>query len=60
MLVIAKKTNLTYEISIHNKEDIKKVKESMPILSPLVGALNLHEFMITSDGVIKKKDTHTL
>lgn len=57
--VIEEKTNLKYEISIHKKEDIEKVKESMPKLSALVGALKLHEVMITSDGVIKKKDLPT-
>ena len=57
--VIEEKTNLKYEISIHKKEDIDKVKESMPKLSALVGALKLHEVMITSDGVIKKKDLPT-
>ena len=31
----------------------------MPKLSSLVGALKLHEVMITSDGVIKKKDLPT-
>ena len=57
--VIEEKTNLKYEISIHKKEDIEKVKESMPKLSALVGALKLHEVMITSDGVINKKDLPT-
>ena len=57
--VIEEKTNFKYEISIHKKEDIEKVKESMPKLSSLVGALKLHEVMITSDGVIKKKDLPT-
>ena len=40
--VIEEKTNLQYEISIHKKEDIEKVKESLPKLSALVGALTLH------------------
>ena len=57
--VIEEKTNLKYEISIHKKGDIEKVKESMPKLSALIGALKLHEVMITSDGVIKKKDLPT-
>ena len=57
--VIEEKTNLKYEISIHKKKYIEKVKESMPKLSALIGALKLHEVMITSDGVIKKKDLPT-
>lgn len=54
--VIQEKTNLKYEIYIHTKDQIEEVKESMPKLSGLVGALKVHEVVITADGVIKKKD----
>ena len=54
--LIEEKTNLTYEIAVHTKEDIELVKESMPKLGPLVGAMKVHEVMISPDGVIKKKD----
>ena len=48
--------DLNYEIYIHTKDQIEEVKESMPKLSGLVGALKVHEVVITADGVIKKKD----
>lgn len=48
--------DLKYEIYIHTKDQIEEVKESMPKLSGLVGALKVHEVVITADGVIKKKD----
>ena len=57
--VIKEKTNLTYDISIHTKEEIEMVKESMPKLGPLVGAMKIHEILITPDGDVKKKDLPT-
>ena len=57
--VIKEKTNLMYDISIHTKEEIEMVKESMPKLGPLVGAMKIHEILITPDGHVKKKDLPT-
>ena len=54
--LIEEKTNLNYHLSIHTKEEIENVKQSMPKLGPLVGALKLHEIFISEDGSIKKKD----
>jgi hypothetical protein len=57
--VIKEKTNLTYHISIHTKENIEQVKKSMPKLSSLLGAMKVHEVLISENGVIKKKDLPT-
>ena len=57
--VIEEKTNLTYEISTHTKEDIENVKKVMPKLSALVGALKVHEVYIHADGKMMKKDLPT-
>ena len=47
----------TIEISIHTKEDIDKVKKSMPQkVGALVGATRIHELSFEPDGTIKKKD----
>ena len=53
--VIAEKTNLTYDITVHTQETTDEINESLPKLSALVGAMTTHEVMITSDGVMKKK-----
>ena len=57
--VIAEKTNLTYDITIHKQEKTNEIREGLPKLSALVGAMTTHEVMITSDGVIKKKNLPT-
>ena len=54
--VIKDKTNLSYHITIHTKEEIDRVKEKMPKLGPLVGALKLHEVLVSADGLLQKKD----
>lgn len=54
--LIKEKTNLTYDITVHNKERTDEIRNSLPKLSPLVGAMTTHEVMITSDGSIKKKN----
>lgn len=57
--VIAEKTHLTYDITVHTQETTEAIKESLPKLSALVGAMTTHEVMITPDGVIKKKNLPT-
>ena len=57
--LIEQKTNLKYHISIHTKEEIETVRNSMPKLGPLVGALKLHEVFISGDGLLRKKDLPT-
>ena len=57
--LIEQKTNLKYHISIHTKEEIENLRNSMPKLGPLVGALKLHEVFISGDGVLRKKDLPT-
>ena len=54
--IIAMKTNLTYDIKVHTQESTDEIRNDLPKLGPLVGALKVHEVMITPDGVIKKKD----
>ena len=57
--VIAEKTNLTYDIKVHKQETTYEIRDSLPKLSALVGAMTTHEVMITSDGVMKKKNLPT-
>lgn len=57
--LIHEKTNLNYHITIHKNEDISNVKEALPKLGPLVGAMKVHEVFIGEDGVIKKKELLT-
>ena len=54
--LIETKTRLTYDISIHTSKKIEDIRESMPKLRPLVGAMKIHEVLISSSGVIKKKN----
>ena len=54
--IIEDKTRLTYDIVIHTAEEIKIIKDSLPKLGPLTGAMKIHEIVISSDGVCKKKN----
>ena len=54
--LIKEKTNLTYDVTVHNQETSKKIDDNLPKLGPLVGALKIHEVMITTEGVVKKKN----
>ena len=54
--LIKDKTNLTYDITIHKQEKTEDIRNSLPKLGPLVGAMKTHEVMITADGSIKKKN----
>ena len=54
--LIKEKTNLTYDITIHKQEKTEEIRNSLPKLGPLVGAMKTHEVMITADGSIKKKN----
>ena len=47
---------MTSEISIHTVKDIEEVKVSLPKLGPLVGAMKIYEVLISSTGIIKKKN----
>ena len=40
----------------HTAEEIKIIKDSHPKLGPLTGAMKIHEIVISSDGVCKKKN----
>jgi hypothetical protein len=57
--LIAEKTNLTYDITVHKQEKTDAIRESLPKLRALVGSMTTHEVMITSDGVTKKKNLPT-
>ena len=50
---------MTYDITIHKQEKTDEIREGLPKLSALVGAMTTHEVMITSDGVVKKKNLPT-
>ena len=54
--LIENKTRLIYDISIHTEKEIEDIRESMPKLGPLVGAMKIHEVLISSNGIIKKKN----
>ena len=54
--LIETKTRLTQDISIHTSKEIEDIREYMPKLGPLVGAMKIHEVLISSSGIIKKKN----
>ena len=54
--LIKEKTNLTYDIAVHKQETSEKINNNLPKLGPLVGALKIHEIVLTPEGVIKKKN----
>ena len=56
MKLIKTEINLTYDITLHKKEQSQQIYANLLKLGPLVGALKIHEIMITCEGVIKKKN----
>ena len=54
--LLKERTNLSYDITVHHQHDTDKIKNSLGKLSPLVGALKVHEVFIGDDLVIKKKN----
>ena len=57
--LLKEKTNLSYDITVHQQEQTDKIKQSIGKLSSLVGALHTHEMMIDSNLVMKKKNLPT-
>ena len=57
--LLKEKTNLSYDITVHQQEQTDKIKQSIGKLSSLVGALHTHEVMIDSNLVMKKKNLPT-
>ena len=57
--LLKEKTNLSYDITVHKQEQTDEIKQSIGKLSSLVGALQIHEVMIDSNLVIKKKNLPT-
>ena len=57
--LLKEKTNLSYDITVHKQEQTDEIKQSIGKLSSLVGALQIHEMMIDSNLVIKKKNLPT-
>ena len=57
--MIKEKTNLTYDVTVHYKEKTEETNRSIGKLSPLTGALAIHEILIGSDLSIKKKHLPT-
>ena len=54
--LIKEKTNLSYDILVHKQEKTDEIRKNVGNLSSLVGALKIHEVMIDSNLVIKKKN----
>ena len=54
-----RKTNLNYDVTVHYKEKTEEINRSIGKLSPLTGALAIHEILIGSDLSIKKKHLPT-
>ena len=54
--LLKERTNLSYDITVHHQHETDKIKSSLGKLSPLVGALKVHEVFIGDDLVIKKKN----
>lgn len=57
--VIAERTNLTYDVTVHHKEKTEEINRSLGKLSSLTGAMKIHEIMIGEDLTIKKKNLPT-
>ena len=53
--ILKERTNLSYDIIVH-QHDNDKTKNNLGKLSPLVGALKVHDVFIGDDLVIKKKN----
>ena len=54
---IKKNIETSTSITIHTKEDIKRVSESLPRkVGQLTGATKIHELVFESNGQIKKKN----
>ena len=54
--VIAERTNLTYDATVHHKEKSEEINQSLGKLSSLTGAMKIHEIVIGSDLSVKKKN----
>ena len=54
--VIAERTNLTYDVTVHHKEKSEEINQSLGKLSSLTGAMKIHEVMIGFDLAVKKKN----
>ena len=57
--LIMERTNLSYDITVHKQDKTDEIKNSVGQLSSLVGAMKIHEVMIDSNLVIKKKNLPT-
>ena len=57
--MIAERTNLTYDVTVHHKEKTEEINRSLGKLSSLTGAMKIHEIMIGEDLTIKKKNLPT-
>ena len=54
--MIAERTNLTYDVTVHHKEKSEEINQSLGKLSSLTGAMKIHEVVIGSDLTVKKKN----
>ena len=57
--LLKERTNLSYDITVHKQDKTDEIKNSVGQLSSLVGAMKIHEVMIDSNLVIKKKNLPT-
>ena len=49
-----------YDVTVHYKEKTEEINRSMEKLSSLTGAMKIHEVMIGSELLIKKKICHQI
>ena len=50
---------ISVEIFIHTKENIQKIKDSMPKVGQLNGATRVHEVVFEKDGKMMMKNSPT-
>ena len=54
--LLKERTNLSYDITVHKQDKTDEIKNSVGQLSSLVGALKIHEVLIETNLVVKKKN----
>ena len=54
--LLKERTNLSYDITVHKQDKTDEIRNSVGQLSSLVGALKIHEVLIETDLVVRKKN----
>ena len=57
--LLKERTNLTYDITVHQQDETDRIRNSLGKLSSLVGAMKIHEVLIDENLVVKKKNLPT-